>query len=45
MVSDIPLDLMQVGRPKEGELRSLPTLMEVKFDYIEKVLRETAATR
>ena len=45
MVSDIPLELMHRGRPDEGELKSLPTLMEVKLDYIEKVLRETGGNQ
>jgi len=41
MVSDIPLDLLQMGKPKDGEPRGLPTIMEVKLAYIEKLMRET----
>lgn len=42
MVNDIPLELMHGSfNQKEQEMKNLPTLMEVKLDYIEKVLRET----
>lgn len=46
MVNDIPLELMHGNdRVKEKEIKGLPTLMEVKLDYIEKVLKETGGNQ